>query len=105
MMTVEKLPQPFMTKVLIEVFELAEKTAGGLYVPEMAKVQHRSAQGKVVAVGSTCKLGMKAGDIVCFDAHIGSRMYLKVGDNDTPKDHLIVVEDAILGILEEVTNG
>jgi co-chaperonin GroES (HSP10) len=94
-----------MNKVLIEVFELGNTTKSGLYIPEMAKTSHQGIKGTVIAVGSTCKLGMKPGDIVLFEPHIGSRISFKVGDNDTPKDHLIVVEDAILGILVEVTNG
>lgn len=102
MMTVENLPQPLLNKVLVEVFELPVKTPGGLFVPEHAKAAYQGIKGTIISVGSTCKLGMKPGDVVLFEPNSGTRMYFKVGEDAPPKDHLIVVEDAILGILEDV---
>jgi chaperonin GroES len=68
-----------------------EKTAGGIYVPDVAK--EKPQKGVVDAVGSEVK-EVKAGNTVLFDKYSGSK--IKIND----VEYLIIKEEDILGILE-----
>jgi chaperonin GroES len=83
--------KPLKDRVFISYSEESEKTSGGLYVPDSAK--EKPQQGKVVAIGSEVK-EIKKGNIVLFDRYSGSKV--KVND----KEHLIIKEEDILGIVE-----
>lgn len=82
--------KPLKDRVYISYSEEPEKTAGGLYVPDNAK--EKPQQGKVEAIGSEVK-EVKVGDTVLFDKYSGSKV--KVAD----KEHLIIKEEDILGIV------
>mgnify|MGYP000241769415 CR=1 FL=1 len=84
--------KPLKDRVFVSYTEEVEKTAGGLYVPETAR--EKPQQGKVEAVGPEVK-EVKVGDTVLFDKYSGSKV--KVND----KEHLIIKEEDILGIVEE----
>ena len=64
--------RPLHDRVLIEVLDSSEKTAGGIIIPDTA--QEKPQEGKVVAVGGGAKLKMekqvpmdvKVGDKVLF---------------------------------------
>lgn len=71
--------------------ENVEKTAGGIYVPDVAK--EKPQKGIVEAVGKDVK-ELKTGNIVLFDKYSGSK--IKVDD----VEYLIVKEEDILGIIE-----
>jgi chaperonin GroES len=71
--------------------EEMEKTAGGIYVPDVAK--EKPQKGTVEAVGSEVK-EVRAGNTVLFDKYSGSK--IKIDD----VEYLIVKEEDILGIIE-----
>lgn len=84
--------KPLKDRVVVTCSEDAmEKTAGGIYVPDVAK--EKPQKGTVEAVGSEVK-EVKAGNTVLFDKYSGSRIKL---DN---VEYLIVKEEDLLGIIE-----
>ena len=92
--------KPIGDKVIIEVLEAQEKTAGGIVLPDAAK--EKPQEGKVIAVGDgkvlpsgkTVPLTVKPGDRILFGKYTGSE--IKVEENE----YLIVNEDDILAILK-----
>lgn len=93
--------KPLKDRILLKYSEEAEKSAGGLYIPDAAK--EKPQKGEVIAVGSgritedgkVQKMDVKLGDIVLFDKYSGSKI------NMDDVEYLIVREDDILGILEK----
>ncbi|MFZ5995994.1 MAG: co-chaperone GroES [Nitrospirota bacterium] len=84
--------KPLKDRVVIKYSEEeAEKTAGGLYVPDVAK--EKPQKGTVEAVGSEVK-ELKAGNQVLFDKYSGSKIKL----NGT--EYLIMKEEDVLGVIE-----
>jgi chaperonin GroES len=84
--------KPLKDRVLVSYSEEADKTPGGIYVPDSAK--EKPQEGKVEAVGSEVK-ELKVGNVVLFSKYQGD----KVKVNDV--EHLIIKEEEILGILEK----
>ncbi|HIJ60460.1 MAG TPA: co-chaperone GroES [Nitrospirae bacterium] len=84
--------RPLKDRVVVRYSEEeVEKTAGGIYVPDVAK--EKPQKGSVVAVGSEVK-EVKEGNTVLFDKYSGSK--IKIND----VEHLIIKEEDILGIIE-----
>lgn len=83
--------KPLKDRVFVSYSGEAEKTAGGIYVPDTAK--EKPQKGKVEAVGSEVK-DVKVGDTVFFDRYSGSKVNM---DNN---EYLIIKEEDILGIIE-----
>jgi chaperonin GroES len=84
--------RPLKDRVVIKCSEEEmEKTAGGLFVPDVAK--EKPQKGSVTAVGSEVK-EVKEGNTVLFDKYTGSRV--KIDDIE----YLIVKEEELLGIIE-----
>jgi chaperonin GroES len=84
--------RPLKDRVVIKYSaESLEKTAGGLYVPDVAK--EKPQKGTVEAVGAEVK-EVKQGNTVLFDQYSGSRV--KIDDIE----YLIVKEEELLGIIE-----
>ena len=84
--------RPLKDRVVIRYSEeQEEKTAGGIYVPDVAK--EKPQKGTVEAVGSEVK-EVKAGNQVLFDKYSGSKIKI---DN---VEFLIVKEEDLLGIIE-----
>jgi chaperonin GroES len=84
--------RPLKDKVVIKYSaESLEKTAGGLYVPDVAK--EKPQKGTVTAVGPDVK-EVKEGNTVLFDQYVGSR--IKIDDTE----YLVVKEEELLGIIE-----
>lgn len=91
--------RPLHDRVLVERLEQEEKTAGGIYIPDAAK--EKAQTGKVIAIGngrvlndgSVAPLAVKAGDIVFFGKYAGT---------EAGKEHVILREDDILGVVEQV---
>ncbi|HKN18329.1 MAG TPA: co-chaperone GroES [Dissulfurispiraceae bacterium] len=84
--------KPLKDRVVIRYSEeQEEKTAGGIYVPDVAK--EKPQKGTVEAVGSEVK-EVKAGNQVLFDKYSGSKIKI---DN---VELLIVKEEDLLGIIE-----
>jgi chaperonin GroES len=93
--------KPLRDRVLVKYSEEAERTAGGLYIPDTAK--EKPQKGEVVAVGpgrvtddgKLQPISVKVGDVVLFDKYSGS----KVTMDDV--EYLIIREEDILGIVEK----
>lgn len=83
--------KPLKDRVFVSYTEEVEKTAGGIYVPDVAK--EKPQKGKVHAVGSEVKT-VKVGDTVLFDKYSGT----KVSFDNT--EYLILKEEDILGVFE-----
>jgi len=84
--------KPLKDRVVVSYTEEAEKTSGGIYVPDTAK--EKPQQGKVEAVGPEVK-ELKVGNIVLFDKYTGSKV--KVNDSE----QLIIKEEDVLAIVEK----
>jgi len=93
--------RPLHDRILIERVEEEERTTGGIIIPDTAK--EKPMQGKVIAVGKgkVTKNGqviapdLKEGEGILFTKYAGSD--LKIDG----KEHLIIREDDVLGIIEE----
>jgi len=93
--------KPLKDRVLVKYSEEAEKSSGGLYIPDTAK--EKPTKGEVIAVGPgritddgiLQKMDIKTGDTVLFDKYSGSKITME------NIDYLIVREDDILGIIEK----
>ena len=72
--------KPLHDRVLIEVLDSSEKTAGGIIIPDSA--QEKPQEGKVVAVGGGSKT--EDGKIIPMD--------VKVGDKVSEGDVLCIIE-------------
>ncbi len=91
--------RPLHDRVLIRRIEAAEKTAGGIIIPDTA--QEKPQEGEVVAVGSGTRgddgsiipLDLKAGDKILFGKWSGSEVKLD------GEDLLIMKESDVLGIV------
>jgi len=93
--------KPLHDRVIIRRIEdSAEKTAGGLFIPDTAK--EKPQEGEVIAAGAgkykedgtRQALDVKAGDRVLFGKYSGSEIKLD------GEEYLIMREDEILGIIE-----
>jgi chaperonin GroES len=91
--------KPLYDRVLLKRIEETEKRRSGIIIPDSAK--EKPMEGKVVAVGagrlnkdgSRAPLEVKAGDRVLFGKYAGQE--IKIDD----KEHVIIKEDEVLGIL------
>jgi chaperonin GroES len=93
--------RPLQDRVLVKrVEEEAEKTKGGIIIPDTAK--EKPQQGKVIAVGKgklndngkVVPLDVKVGDRILFGKYSGSEIKLD------GEEHLIMREEDILGVVE-----
>ena len=93
--------KPLHDRVIIRRIEdSADKTAGGLFIPDTAK--EKPQEGEVIAAGegkykedgTRQPLDVKAGDRVLFGKYSGSEIKLD------GEEYLIMREDEILGIIE-----
>jgi chaperonin GroES len=91
--------KPLKDRVLVKYSEEAEKSAGGLYIPDSAK--EKPQKGEIVAVGpgrvtedgKLQKMDVKIGDVILFDKYSGSKITM----DDV--EYLIIREEDILGIV------
>ena len=92
--------KPLHDRILVERVEEADKTKGGIIIPDSAK--EKPAEGKVVAVGTgksaddgkVTPLQVKKGDRILFGKYSGTEVKI---DGD---EYLIMREDDVLGIIE-----
>jgi len=91
--------RPLGDRVLVKRLEGEEKTAGGIIIPDAAK--EKAQTGKVIAVGTgrkdvngkTIAMDVNLNDVVYFGKYAGTEL--------ADKDHLIIREDEILGVVEK----
>src|SRR6202167_2696138 len=93
--------RPLYDRIVVKRVETeAEKTHGGLYIPDSAK--EKPQEGEVVAVGKGKRL--EDGKIVPLDVQPGDRiLFGKYSGSDIKLDeneYLIMREDEVLGILD-----
>ena len=97
--------RPLHDRVLIEPTEQAERSKGGVIIPDTAK--EKPVEGRVVAVGPGARdesgtlhpLDIKVGDIVLYGKWSGTEV---VVDGE---DVLIVKESDIMGIVEDAKSS
>ena len=90
--------RPLHDRVLIEVLDSSEKTAGGIIIPDTAK--EKPQEGEVVAVGPGAKnedgkvapMDVKIGDVVLFGKWSGTEVKID------GKEYSIMKEADIMGI-------
>jgi chaperonin GroES len=91
--------RPLHDRVLVRRIEAAEKTTGGIIIPDSAK--EKPQEGEIVAVGAgtrdengmTVPLDLQAGDKILFGKWSGTEV--KLGDEDL----IIMKESDVLGVL------
>lgn len=91
--------RPLQDRILVQRVEEAEKTKGGIIIPDSAK--EKPAEGKVVAVGNgkladdgtRVPLEVKKGDRILFGKYSGTEVKIE------GEDYLIMREDDVLGII------
>ena len=91
--------RPLHDRVLVRRILAAEKTAGGIIIPDTA--QEKPQEGEVVAVGTGTRaedgtvtpLDLKAGDKILFGKWSGSEVKLD------GEDLLIMKESDIMGVI------
>ena len=100
--------KPLGDRVVVEHVEQAEKTAGGVFLPDTAK--EKPQEGRVLAVGTGrtldngTKLAMdvKVGDKIIFSKYSGSEVKVEGKDvlNISEKDVLAVMAEELAGVKE-----
>jgi len=91
--------RPLHDRVLVRRIEAADKSAGGIIIPDTAK--EKPQEGEIVAAGAGVKaengvltpLDLKAGDRVLFGKWSGSEVRLN------GEDLLIMKEGDVLGVI------
>lgn len=91
--------RPLHDRVLVRRIEAADKSAGGIIIPDTAK--ERPQEGEIVAAGAGVKaengvltpLDLKAGDRILFGKWSGSE--IRLGGEDL----IIVKESDVLGVV------
>tara|TARA_B100000424_G_scaffold127760_1_gene96716 strand:+ start:48 stop:461 length:414 start_codon:yes stop_codon:yes gene_type:complete len=90
--------KPLHDRVLIEVLDSSEKTAGGIIIPDTA--QEKPQEGKVIAVGGGAKT--EDGKIVPMDVKVGDKvLFGKWSGTEVKidgKEYSIMKESDIMGI-------
>mgnify|MGYP003385744215 FL=1 len=92
--------RPLHDRVLLRRIEQAEKTAGGIIIPDTAK--EKPIEGEVVAVGTGLRddkgnvipLDVKAGDRVLFSKWSGTEVTID------GKEYMVMKEADIVGIVQ-----
>ena len=93
--------RPLQDRVIVKrIEEEAEKTKGGIIIPDTAK--EKPQQGKIIAAGKgkvnddgkLTPLDVKVGDKILFGKYSGSEIKID------GEEHLIMREEDILGVVE-----
>jgi len=93
--------RPLKDRLIIRRVEEAQRTAGGLYIPDTAK--EKAQEGEVVAVGSgkllddgkVHPLEVKVGNRILFSKYSGTEITIE------GEEYLILKEDDVSCILEK----
>jgi len=92
--------KPLYDRLLVKRIEEKEQRRGNIIIPDTAK--EKPMEGKVIAVGKgkydedgkRRPLEVKVGDRILFGKYAGTE--IKIDD----KEHVIIREDEVLGIIE-----
>lgn len=93
--------QPLGDRILVKLLEEAEKSSGGIILPDMAK--EKPQEGKVIAVGkgrlmedgTVRPLEVRVGDTVLFAKYSGTEV------RHEDKEFTILREEDVLAVLKE----
>ncbi len=91
--------KPLADRVIVEPLEAAEKTAGGLYIPDNAKEKPQKGRivaagpGKLSDAGSLMKMEVKAGDTILYGKYSGTEVSIE------GKEYLIMRESDVLAVI------
>jgi chaperonin GroES len=85
--------KPLGKNILVLPQKAEKKTGTGIYLPDTAS-EERPQQGKVIAVGESDKILVKAGQIVIYTRYGGTEV------KADGEEYLIVKNDDILAVLE-----
>jgi len=92
--------RPLQDRILVKRLDEEEKTKGGIIIPDTAKEKPQEAQvvavgpGRVAEDGTVRPLEVRVGARVLLGKYAGTEVNLD------DKEHLIIREDDVLGILE-----
>jgi len=92
--------KPLGDKIIVELLESANKSKGGIILPDTAKEKPQEAKvisvgsGKTLANGKVVAPEVKAGDKIIFGKYSGSEV--KVDD----KEYLIIDSDDVLAVIK-----
>jgi chaperonin GroES len=93
--------RPLHDRIIVKRVEEEEKTKGGIIIPDTAK--EKPIEGKVIAVGKGRTT--EDGKIVAMDVKVGDRvLFSKYAGTEVKidgREHLIMREEDILGIIEK----
>ena len=92
--------KPLYDRLLVTRVEEKEVKTGGIIIPDTAK--EKPMEGKVVAVGTgrvekdgkTIPMQVKVGDRILFGKYAGTEIKIK------EKEHIILREDEVLGVIQ-----
>ena len=92
--------RPLHDRVVVQRRESAQKTAGGIIIPDTAK--EKPMEGKVIAAGAGARdetgkvqpLDVKAGDLVLFGKWSGTEVKID------GQEYLIMKESDIMGVIQ-----
>lgn len=94
--------RPLYDRIVVKRIDSeAEKTSGGLYIPDTAKEKPQEAEvvavgkGKRLDDGKVVALDVQAGDRILFGKYSGSEIKID------GVEYLIMREDEVLGIVEK----
>lgn len=91
--------KPLADRVIVEPLEAAEKTAGGLYIPDNAKEKPQKGRivaagpGKLSDTGAIMKMEVKAGDTILYGKYSGTEVVIE------GKEYLIMRESDVLAVI------
>ena len=92
--------KPLGDRVIAKTLDMAEKTAGGIYLPDTAK--EKPVEAEVIAVGEGSRLS--DGTIVPIDVKVGDKIvYGKYAGTEVKvegEEYVILRAEDILGVIE-----
>ena len=91
---------PLNDKIVVKRLESADKTAGGILLPDSAKEKPREGKvrsvgnGKMLDSGKRSSFQVKEGDRVLFTSYAGTEVTID------GEEYLILTEDDLLAVLD-----
>jgi chaperonin GroES len=85
--------KPLGENVLVKAVKEQAKTKSGLILPETASAD-RPQEGKVIAIGDSEKIKVKAGQTVIFAKYSGSEIKIE------EEDYIILKNEDVLAVVE-----
>ncbi len=80
--------QPLGDRILVKPLEAAQKTKGGIFIPQTA--QEKTQEAKVIAVGDSEDIKVKKGDSIIYEKFSGTN--IKIAE----EEHIIIKSDDVL---------